>query len=116
MNIIKYNIILLNLFCFISYTLSKKSHLLDLSEESYQLEEINRENFLNTINNNNFFFLFIHNPWCSWSQKVEKKLTNINLYLKLEKQKKYLGIIDHTTQNDISYITDYIKENNINSN
>jgi len=49
------------------------------------------------INDN--FFIFIHSPWCKWSQKFETILLQINRHLRLEKQTGYIGAIDNTIEN-----------------
>lgn len=81
-----------------SLVLSRKQHLLDLPEESYQLTSIDDANYNKYLSNEHFFIL-IHNPWCPWSQKFEKHLTKINLYLKLEKQPFFIGQIDNSVTN-----------------
>lgn len=85
------------LIVLLAQTFCKKQDLLDLPEESYQLVDVTEENFKSYLKNE-FVFLFIHNPWCSWSQKMEKKLTKLNLYMKLEHQPFYIGKVDSTVQ------------------
>lgn len=94
MKVFKFGILVVIL---LAQILSRKQDLLDLPEESYQLIEVTEENYKSYLKNE-FVFLFVHNPWCSWSQKMEKKLTKINLYMKLEHQPFYIGKIDSTVQ------------------
>lgn len=77
---------------------SRKQHLLDLPEDSYKLIDLDKENFASYIKQEHFF-VFIHNSWCSWSQKMEKILTKVNLYLKLEPQPFYIGVFDNSIEN-----------------
>lgn len=101
-------IFLITLLCNILVLLvSRKNHLLDMPEESYQLVPIDQQNYSKYLNNE-YFFIFVHNPWCAWSQKTEKILIKINLYLKLEVQPYYIGVIDNTTTN-----ADFIKDINL---
>lgn len=74
-----------------------KEDLLDLPEDSYQLVQLDNENFNGYIKVEHFFVL-VHNSWCVWSQKMEKILTKVNLHLKLEPQPFYIGILDNTVE------------------
>lgn len=96
------------LYLFISWlslTICRKDpeeNLLDLPEDAYELVDLDSENFHGYLKSPHFF-VFIHNSWCSWSQKLEKLLTKVNLHLKLEKQPYYIGKIDSTVQ-DLNFI------------
>lgn len=100
----------------ITLNILSKKDLLNLPEESNQLFEINENNYSNVLNKYQYFFLLIHNPWCQWSQRFYKKLVDINLLLKQEKQENYIGYLDNTTQINISYLHNYIDSNKINNN
>ena len=99
-------IVLMNLSYLISSKHSKKvkkdtyedDSLLEMPSDSYALAEISEENIDGYLKSSHFFIL-IHNPWCKWSQKMEKVLTKINLHLKLEIQPFYIGVIDNSISN-----------------
>lgn len=99
------------IFIQIQISLLRKKDVLDLPEESYQLVELEESN-VDAYLSNDFFFLFIHNPWCTWSQKLHKKLTKINLLLKLEAQPFYIGLIDNTVY-ELSMVKGLPKLNDI---
>jgi thiol-disulfide isomerase/thioredoxin len=68
------------------------------SEVEYNSLILNENNWSRYINNELILVLF-HNPWCQYSQKIEKKLVSINKLLKTETNQKLTGIIDVTTTN-----------------
>lgn len=115
-------ILLKNLFIFLMKVLKiillynivvilySKKLILDMPEDNYQLINLDNQNIENYLKNSHFF-VFIHNSWCSLSQNLEKILTKINLFLKLESQPFYIGIIDDTINpiDQISILT-FLKE------
>jgi len=83
------------LYFYLNIILLSKKNLLDMPEDNYQLMNLDNEN-INHYMRYEHFFVFIHNSWCYLSQNFEKILTKINLYLKLEPQPFYIGVIDDT--------------------
>lgn len=124
--IINYFLIFL-LFNFINFAASTKADIekeedsenieiklpTHLDEEEYKLVNINEKNYKEIVNQVEHFFLFIHNPWCKFSQKMDEKLINIHKILKLEPQPYYIGILDSSLVNSIAFIEKYISSENL---
>jgi thiol-disulfide isomerase/thioredoxin len=79
-----------------------------LDEEEYKLVQINEQNFNETLTKAEHFFLFIHNPWCKFSQKMDEKLLAIHKILKLETQAFYIGALDASLVNSDKFLDLFI--------
>lgn len=65
-------------------------------EEEFKLIPINEKNYDQIVNGVSHFMILLHNPWCKFSQNLEKKLMGANKYLKMENQKYFIGSVDTT--------------------
>lgn len=71
-------------------------------EDEYKLKILNESNYDSFLSNseskisNSHLLILLHNPWCKFSQNLEKKLMNVNKLLKMENQKYFIGAIDTT--------------------
>ena len=81
-----------------------------LDEEEYRLISITENNFNEIISKVPHFFLFIHNPWCKWSQKMDERLLNIHKLLKLELQPYYIGLLDSSLVKINDFLDKFIPE------
>jgi protein disulfide-isomerase A1 len=65
-------------------------------EEEFKLIPLNEKNYDQIINGVSNFLVLFHNPWCKFSQNLEKKLMGANKFLKMENQKYFIGSVDTT--------------------
>jgi hypothetical protein len=82
----------------------------ELLEEEYNLIRLNQQNYGMYTNDKNLthFLVLFHNPWCKFSQNLEKKLIRVNKLLKTENQKFFIGELDTTLEDARSLVNEKI--------
>lgn len=80
------------------------------NQDQFNLLIINDSNTRNYISMYKDFFIFIHSPWCKWSQRFHTNLIKVNELLKYESQANYLSLLDVTMTN-IDILKDYLPSN-----
>jgi hypothetical protein len=80
------------------------------NQEQHNLVIINESNAQKYISMYNDFFIFIHSPWCKWSQRFNSNLIKVNEMLKYEAQANYLSLFDVTLSN-INILKDFLPSN-----
>jgi hypothetical protein len=103
-------------YCFTFYYLACKILCQEISEdeevveEKYNLVRLDRQNYAKyTIDKNlTHFLVLFHNPWCKFSQSLEKKLTKVNKLLKTENQNFFIGELDTTLEDAKSLVKEMI--------
>jgi hypothetical protein len=87
----------------------------ELVEEEFKLISLNEKNYDQFVSGVSHFFVLFHNPWCKFSQNLEKKLMNVNKYLKMENQKYFMGAIDTTLVDAKKLVSEKVPQNILNS-
>jgi len=102
MNMLKFlSLVICFVFCFLKNT---------DNQDQFNLVIINESNAQKYISMHNDFFIFIHSPWCKWSQRFHTNLIKVNEMLKYESQSNYLSLFD-VTLSDINILKDYLPSN-----